>query len=258
LDYLPLVKLWNKRSLISYFAILNIKMRFQSTHLGLIWAAVEPLIYFIVLYIVFTSIGERQENFGIYLITGVILFQIFIRGTAGGLMSIRANSGIIKSVNIRMEFFPVVATAAIGLLALVDIGVFLGLMPVFQFVPNWTIILFPIVLLLLLMLILGISYFLSIASVFVRDIQNIWTIFSATLLFISPIFWYLDKVNGILLPIHKINPLGQLIELGHQLVINGQIPPLSDWLYTTLFVVVIFFSGYLVFRIYENKVMEEL
>jgi len=244
--------------LILHFAILNIKMRFQSTYLGLVWAGVEPLIYFIVLYLVFTTILENKENFGIYLITGVILYQIFIRGTSGGLISIRANVGILKSVNIRMEFFPVVSTAAIGLLALVDVGLFLALMPVFQFVPTWTIILFPLVLVLLILLVLGVSYFLSIASVFLRDIQNIWTIFSGILLFITPIFWYLDEVNGILTPIQKINPLGQLIEIAHQLIIDGQIPPLAEWLYTTLFVVVIFFSGYLVLRIYENKVIEEL
>jgi len=192
------------------------------------------------------------------LITGVILFQIFIRGTGGGLGSIRASAGIIKSMNIRMEFFPVVATAAIGLLAIVDVGVFLGLMPVFQFVPTWTIVLFPLVLLLLLILILGLSYFLSIVSVFLRDIQNIWSIFSHTLLFISPVFWYINETNGILMAIHQINPLGQLIEIAHQLVIDGQIPPLSEWLYTTLFVFAIFFSGYFVLRVFENKVMEEL
>jgi len=255
---LPLVQLWNKRSLLLHFAILNIKLRFKSTYLGVIWAAIEPLLYFTVLYVVFTSIRETPENFGIYLITGVILFQIFIRGTAGGLASLTNNSGIIKSLNIRLEFFPVVAIIAISLLAFVDVGVFLGLMPVFQFVPSWTIILLPVVILLLFILMLGLSYFLSIATVFVRDIQHIWTIFSHTLLFVSPIFWYVDDVDGILIQIQKINPLGQLIEIAHHLVIDGQIPAFSDWLYTTIFVLAIFFSGFFVFRIFENKITEEL
>jgi len=255
---LPLVQLWNKRSLILHFAILNIKLRFKNTYLGVIWAAVEPLLYFTVLYVVFTSIRERPETFGIYLITGVILFQIFIRGTAGGLASLTNNSGIIKSLNIRLEFFPVVAITAISLLAFVDVGVFLGLMPVFQFVPSWTIILLPVVILLLFILMLGLSYFLSIASVFVRDIQHVWTIASYTLLFVSPIFWYVDDVDGILMQIQQINPLGQLIEIAHHLVIYGQIPAFTDWLYTSIFVLAIFFSGFFVFRIFENKITEEL
>lgn len=256
--HFPLVNLWNKKSVISHFAILNIKMRFQNTYLGFLWAALEPLLYFTVLYVVFTSIRERPENFAIYLITGIMLFHIFGRGTAGGLISLTTSGGIIKSINVNREFFPVVATAAIGLLAFVDVGVFFGLMPAFQFIPSWTIVLLPIPLILLLILILGLSYLLSVVNVFVRDLQPMWTIFVHALLFISPIFWYLGNVNGILLEIQKINPLGQLIEISHKLVINGQIPPLNEWFYTTAYVLVIFFLGYFIFHKFESKIVEEL
>ena len=95
-------------------------------------------------------------------------------------------------------------------------------------------------------------------TVFVRDKQHIWNIFAHTLLFISPIFWYLKDVDGVLLVIQKINPLGQLIEIAHALVIYKQIPPLSDWLYTVAFVFAIFFVGYFVFHKFEHRVAEEL
>jgi len=254
----PLVNLWNTRSTVFHFAILNIKIRFKNTYLGLLWAALEPLLYFIVLYVVFTSIRDREETFAIYLITGIMLFHIFGRGTSGGLTSLTSNGGIIKSLKVNKEFFPVVATLAIGLLAFVDVGVFFGLMPVFQFVPSWTIILLPLPLILLAFLILGLSYYLSIINVFVRDVTPLWTIFVHSLLFISPIFWRLEDVDGILLKIQSINPLGQLIEISHKLVINGQIPPLAEWTYTTIFILIILFSGYFVFHKLENKIVEEL
>ena len=233
-------------------------MRFRNTYLGFLWAALEPLLYFVVLYVVFTSIRERSEDFAIYLITVIMLFHIFGRGTSGGLISLTNSGGIIKSFKINREFFPVVATVAIGLLAFVDVGVFFGLMPVFGFTPNWTILLLPIPLLLLLILILGLSYFLSVVNVFLRDIQTLWMIFVHALLFISPIFWYIDNTEGILLEIQKINPLGQLIEISHQLVIYGQIPTINEWLYTTSYVFVIFFLGYFVFRKLEIKTVEVL
>jgi len=256
--FFPLVNLWKIRSTVFYFAILNIKMRFKNTYLGFLWAALEPLLYFTVLYVVFTSIRDREETFAIYLITGIMLFHIFGRGTSGGLTSLTSSSGIIKSINVNKEFFPVIATVAIGLLAFVDIGVFFGLMPVFQFMPTWTIILLPIPLMLLIILILGLSYFLSLVNVFVRDIQPMWIIFVHALLFISPIFWRLENVDGILLQIQKINPLGQLIEISHKLVIDGQIPPLNEWMYTTVFVFAIFFFGYFVFHKFQYRIVEEL
>jgi ABC-type polysaccharide/polyol phosphate export permease len=107
---LPLVGLWDKRHLIFHFAILNIQMRFKTTYLGVLWAAVEPLLTFIVLYVVFTSIRAQQSDYAIYLITGIVFYHIFVRGTSGGLGSLTSNSGIITAFNTKREFFPVVAT----------------------------------------------------------------------------------------------------------------------------------------------------
>lgn len=256
--YSNLVNFWNFRSLIFNLAILNLKVRFKNTYLGFLWAALEPMLYFIVLYVVFTSIRARQEDYAIYLITGIMLFHIFARGTSGGLTSLIGNSGIIKSLNIRKELFPLVSTVAVGLLAFADFVVFFGLMPIFQFIPSWTIVLLPIPLILILILILGLSYLLSIITVFVRDIQIIWGIFVHALLFLSPIFWSLDEVQGVLLDIQKINPLGQLIVISHSLVIDGVIPPLQDWLYTTFFILAIFFIGYVVIRKFDYKITEQI
>lgn len=239
-------------------AVLNIKVRYRSARLGILWTALEPLLYFTVLYVVFTSIRDRGEDFAIYLITGVMLFHIFTRGTSGGLVSLTGNGGLIKSLNIRRSVFPMIAVVATFILAIVDVGVFFGLMPVFQFTLHWTIILLPIPLGLLFLLILGLSYLLSITNVFLRDIQYVWIVFSHSLLFISPIFWSLENVSGILLEIQKINPLGQLIEISHKLVISGEIPPAADWLYTTSYVLVIFFLGFFVFKKFANRVAEEL
>lgn len=246
------------RSSIFHFAIINIKIRFQNTYLGLSWAAIEPLLYFVVLYVVFTSIRDREEDFAIYLISGIMFFHIFTRGTSTGLGSLKTNGSILQSLKIKKELFPLTAVVATGILGIVDVAVFFALMPVFQFVPTWTIILIPIPLALLLLLILGLSYFLSVANVFARDVQHLWSIFAHTLLFTSPIFWQIQSAKEILLYIHSINPLGQLIEINHKLVINGEIPPLNDWLYATLLVLIIFFAGYAFFHKFENRIVEEL
>jgi len=226
--------------------------------MGLLWAAIEPLAYFVVLYLVFSTIRESGTDFAIYLITGVLFYHIFSRGTSGGLVSLIMNRGILQSVNIRRAFFPIVATVAIGILAFVDLGVFFAVMPIFQFVPSWTIVLLPIPLILVLVLVLGISFLLSVVSVYIRDIPNIWAILIHTLLFVSPIFWRIEEADGILLQIHKINPLGQLIDISHKLVIDGQIPPLYDWVYTTLFIFAIFALGYFVFHRLQDRVVEDL
>lgn len=254
----PFAKVWDKKSLIFHFAVTSIKLRYRGTYLGVVWAALEPLLMFVLLFVVFSSIKEvNKENFAIYLITGIMIYHLFIKGTMAGLGSIRDNGGILKSLNVQKEFFPVVTTGSTTLLMFVTLGVFFGLMPVFQFVPQVSLIFLPLVLALLLILVLGVSYFLSIINVYMRDIQPIWAIFAYALIFVTPIFWYIEDVKGILIDIHGINPLGQIIELGHKIVF-GNIPTLTEWGYATVLVLGIFFSGYIMFQKFEGKTSEKL
>jgi lipopolysaccharide transport system permease protein len=242
-----------------HFALFTIKVRFGTTRLGLIWTGLEPLLTFVLLYAVFTSIRiSSQENFAIYLLSGITIFHIFTRGTMAGLSSLDANKGIINSFNIRREFFPTVSTMATGLLVFVEIAVFLCLLVFFQFTPEWTIILLPIPIFLLLILILGFSYILSIINTYIRDIKYIWSIITGALFFVSPIFWYVDEAKQILLSIHQFNPLGQILEIFHKLVVFGELPTLSEWIHASLFSFVILVLGFAVFQKYHDKITEEL
>lgn len=256
---LPLIDLWERRSLILHFSWLNLKIKYKGSYLGLLWIALEPALIFTLLYTVFTSIKfATEENFGIYLLSGIIVYNIFNKGTMGGLSSIRANSGILKSLNIPKEFFPVTSTVSSSIIMIIQIGVFFLLMPFFGFIPSWTIVFLPLLLVLLLILILGLSYLLSMVNVFVKDIQPIWGILILALFFLSPIFWNLNNANEILLNIHAINPLGQLIELSHKIVVFGQIPSMNDWLYATATVLIVFFIGYAVFHRFQKYALERL
>jgi len=254
----PLFDLWAKRSLVLNFALINIKIRYKGTYLGLLWTAIEPLLLFVLLYVVFTGIREStREDFAIYLLIGIIFHHTFARGTQGGMMSLRENFSILTSVNIKRELFPVTATVTASLLLLIEIAVFLGFMPIVEFIPSISIVLLPLILVLLFFLILGVSYFLSIINAYTRDIQPLWGIIVMGLFFVTPIFWYLDSANGIILEIHKINPLGQIVEIAHKIVF-GEIPPLENWLYSSALILGIFFAGYFVFRRLEDRILERM
>lgn len=242
-----------------HFALMSIKIRYKGTKLGLLWTALEPTLTFVLLYLVFTTIRIKEgENFAIYLLTGIFIYHIFSRGTYAGLMSIRGNKNILQSLFFDREFFVSASTLTTTLLMFVEVAILFALFPFFQFIPPWTIVFFPLVILMLLALIQGFSYFLAIVFVFYKDIQPLWGVVLHAAFFITPILWYVDSVSGILLDIHRINPIGQIIELGHKLIVFGQIPSIFDWLYATAFVAGIFLVGYVVFRKYQDRIVEEL
>jgi ABC-type polysaccharide/polyol phosphate export permease len=237
---------------------MNLKIRYKSTYLGFSWAALEPLFMFGILYIVFSNLNTTiGQNFPIYLMIGVMFYHLFTRGTMMGLSSIKDNSSIIKSLKIEKEIFPVISSGSVFLMMLVEVAVLFSLMPLFGFEPSWTVIYLPVLLGLFMVLILGMSYILSVLFVYVRDLQPVWSVFVYSLIFVSPVFWYVKDTSGILQNIHAINPLGQIIELGHKIVF-GQIPDASDWLITSVLVFSILFVGFGIFKKFEKNLLERL
>jgi len=207
---------------------------------------------------VFSNIRVRtQEDFAIYLLIGIILYHTFSRATQRGMTSLRDNSAILTTMNIKREFFPVVSTTSSTILMIVEIGVFFALLPIFQFIPTWTVLLLPIVFGLLLVLILGMSYLLSIVYTRVRDIHPLWAVIVHALFFLTPIFWYLEDVNGLILQVHQFNPIGLIVELGHKLVFN-EIPTWQEWTHVTIMVFGILFVGYAVFQKYQKNALEQM
>ena len=255
---LPLAEIWDKRSLILHFSLMNVKLRYKGTNLGFLWNVLEPLLTFLVLYVVFVSIKEMPENFAIYLLTGVMLYHVFARGSLAGIGSLRNNKNFLTTLNIKNEFYPVTAVGSITLTTIVEMTVFVALLPILNFTPSITLLFLPIPIFLMLIFIWGLTYLLSIVNVYFRDMSPMWAIVIHAMFFISPIFWYAENVDGILLDILKFNPVGQIIELAHNLVVFGQISPLQDWLYTSSIVLGILFVGFFLFKKYESRIAEEL
>jgi len=132
--WFPVLNLMKNRALIWEFSLINIKIRFKGSYLGILWAALEPLLIFVLMYVVFTNIRVGlREDFGIYLLSGIIIYHIFTRATLGGMTSLRNNVGILKSLNIKREFFPVSSTISWAVLGIIEVAVLLLLMPFFQF-----------------------------------------------------------------------------------------------------------------------------
>jgi len=254
-----LINVLDKKTLILHYALITIKSRFKGTHLGFAWLVLEPILIFTMLFVAFTSIRIREEDFAIYLLSGVLFYHIFTRGTLFGMSSLHGNKSILTSLNINREFFVAVSTLAISLITIAEMFAFFILLALFQFSPNWTMILLPIPIILMLILVLGFSYMLSIVRFYFKDIQRTWPIIVHALFFVTPIFWYLkDAPDTILLEIHKFNPMGQIIELVHKLIVFGEVPPLQDWLYVIIMVFSILFIGYAIFKKYEYRILEEM
>lgn len=252
-------EIWKKKSLIYNFAISDLKIRYRNSILGFFWTFLEPLLMLTVLYLVFTNLFKSQiEHFPLYILLGIIFWNMFSRGTSMGLNSILSRSSILTQIYFPREILSLSSALTSFLMLCFEMIVFGIFMAVFQFSPPSTIILLPFILLLELILVLGLSLPLSVLNVRYRDIQFIWTVVLQVGFFITPIFYKLDILPEYVQKILYFSPMAQIITMAHDVTLYNKLPSIDSILTTTAITLSIFGVCYIIFRKAQGRIMEEL
>lgn len=252
-------ELWARRSLIWNFAISDLKVRYRNSVLGFFWSFLEPLLLLSVLYIVFTNIFKSQiQYFALYILLGLIMWNMLARGTQIGLNSIVSRSGLLTQVYIPKEIPAISSAITSSLMFCFEIIVFGIFMIVFQFMPPATIILLPLVLILEFILVLGLSFPLSVLNARYKDVQFIWSVILQAGFFLTPIFYKLDILPPQIQKIMNYFPLVQITNIAHDVTLYGKMPSLESIQISVITTAIIFAVCYAIFRKAQKRIIEEM
>lgn len=252
-------EIWKKRSIVYSFAISDLKIRYRNSILGFFWTFLEPLLMLTVLYVVFTNIFKSHiEHFGIYLLLGIIMWNMFSRATEISLTSIIGRSGLVTQIYFPKEIPAISSTITASLMMCFEIIVFGIFMVVFNFAPPITIIYLPLVLFLEFLLALGIALPLSVLNVHYRDVQFIWKIVLQVGFFLTPVFYKLDVLPQTAQNLLKYSPIVQILNMAHDVTIYNTIPSHESIAIALITTILVFVCGYILFRKAEKQVIENL
>lgn len=252
-------ELINNKSLIWNFALTGLKIRYRNSALGFTWTILEPLLLLAVIYLVISSILESDiEQFPLYLLMGLIMWEMFSRGTNMGLESIKSKESIMKQIYFPREIPAISASITSSLMLCFELIVFAFFMIAFQFIPPITILLFPLVLFLEFVLIVGLSLPLSILSVRYKDIVFIWKVVIQAGFFLTPIFYKIDMLPEPLQEILFYSPMVKIFTISRDLVLYGNLPSLDSIFIAIGTTLTVFVVGILIFKKFETKIIEEI
>lgn len=250
---------WTKKSLIWDFAISDLKIRYRSSVLGFLWTILEPLLLLTVLYVVFTNVFRAEiELFPLYLLLGIIMWNMVVKGTQLGQNSISSRSGILSNVYIPREMLPISAGLTSLMMLTFELIIFGIFIAVFQFIPPYTIVLLPLVLILEFILVVGISFGLSVLNVRFKDTQFIWGIILTAGFFLTPIFYKMDMLPEKIQAVLIFNPMVQILNIARDLALYNKLPTIESIAIAVVMVSIIFAIGYGVFRKLSPRIIEEL
>ncbi len=169
------LRIWQSRELLVFLIRKELKVKYKSSVLGLLWSMVNPAIVLLVYYIVFKYIAKNNTPyFALYLFAGLLVWNLFATALPGASSTIVANAGIVKKVAFAREVLPLsqVGTATVFLFfQVIVMALFLA---GFQLNPAWSYL--PLVLFALVDLVLltaALAIFVSAVNVYFRDVEHL-------------------------------------------------------------------------------------
>ncbi len=231
--------------------------RYKGSTLGLAWSFFNPLFMLVVYTFVFSVIfksrwgtdpNESRTQFAVVLFVGMIVQGLFseVLNRSSGL--ILSNQNYVKRVVFPLEILPVIEMGSALFHSVISLSVLLGAFALFNGYLHWTIVFVPIVFLPLIILTLGLSWFLASLGLFVRDMGQTVSIITMVLMFMSPVFYPVARLPKEFQPWILANPLTFIIEQAREVIIWGHLPNFSGLLIYTGIAIFIAWVGFAWFQ----------
>jgi lipopolysaccharide transport system permease protein len=258
-------EVWRYRDLVLLFVRRDFVAQYKQTLLGPLWLIVQPILTTCVFYIVFSRIAHIPTNgvepFTFYL-SGITLWNYFSDCLTKTSNTFLANSGIFGKV-----YFPrLVIPISVVISNLVKLGIqtmLLLLVIALQWklnghTPSWNIgiCIYPLLVLILALLGLGLGLLFSSLTTKYRDLSYLLTFAVQLLMYATPILYPLSFTNGLLSKIISMNPLSPIFETFRYGLFSEGIFNFTGLLYTLGFSLLTLFFGIIFFHRVERTFID--
>lgn len=203
--------------------------------LGTLWILLVPLILLLVYTFVFGVVLEARwgtssdevgsyAEFAVRLFAGLLVYGFFRECLQAAPKLIRSNATLVNKVVFPLEVLPwvVLVEAAVGLLA--GLGILAGFVFAVEGVPPLTALAVPLLILPLVPVCLAVVYFVSAIGVFLRDVDQVVAVLAGVLLFLSPVFYPIERVPEPFRTIVRGNPMTEIISWVRGALFEGVLP----------------------------------
>ena len=105
---------------------------------------------------------------------------------------------------------------------------------------------------------MGIALPLSVLNAKYKDVEFIWGVIIQAGFFLTPIFYQFDMLPEAARNVLQFSPMVQIVTMAHHVTLYGELPSVNSILYAIFSVSIIVVVGYLIFRKFQSRIVEEL
>jgi lipopolysaccharide transport system permease protein len=232
----------------------EVRQRYAGSAIGLFWVALAPglllTLYACVFIYIYKTLpaGMGITEYLILLFAGLLPFLGFSDGLMGGAAAVISNRAVLLNTVYPAELVSlraVLSGHAVSALGLVLVAA----MTIATGHGSAGLLLLPFVLVLQMMFVTGIAWPLALASLVLRDIQQILSFICTALMIASPIAFKADAASGPLKLLVYLNPLSYYILTFQSLAVTGSLPSMKI---VAIMLALSFGAFFLGFRLFQR------
>jgi ABC-2 type transport system permease protein len=202
--------------LIAQLVRKDLKVKYQGSALGFLWSLANPLLLLAVYSFVFQVVFKSGiPHFGIYLMTGLLLwnaFQLSVMGAAG---SVTGNAGLVRKVPFPLTVLPLASVGFAGVHYVLQLGVLVVVMIAtgFPFFGPQLLLLLPAI---LVAVVFAVALGLIVGSLNVRyrDTEHLVEVAMIAWFWVEPIVYGAGLIRGRLhgwFWAYMLNPMASVV-----------------------------------------------
>lgn len=243
--------LLDANGLASQLAIRDIKVRYRQSMLGLIWGFIFPLantaVWLFIQRSGIVTLKATTVPYPVYVITGTILWTIFLDAINAPLYHTSSAKGILGKINFPREalilsgiyqtFFNACFKITILLAGLLYLGV----------VPGWSLLFFPFAVTSLVLAGTAIGMLVTPIGVLYTDVGKGLPILLQFSMYLTPVVFPMPS-TGWAATLFHLNPISPLILTARDLLTNSPIPYLTNFFLVTACMGALLLVSWIIYR----------
>jgi lipopolysaccharide transport system permease protein len=247
---------WRHRSLLLALTRREVVGRYRGSALGLVWSFLLPVFMLCVYTFVFSAVfnarwtaqSTSRGEFALVLFAGLMVYNLFAECVGRAPSLIKQNQNYVKKIAFPLEILPWVSLGAALFHTMVSFVVWHLFFALLFGLPHWTSVLFPLALLPMLLVTLGMTWLLAALSVYLRDLEQLVGVAITALMFMTPIFYPLSALPVEFRRWFVLNPLAAPVEFARDLLYWGKLPDAGSFAIYTLSGFLVAWAGFAVFQ----------
>jgi ABC-type polysaccharide/polyol phosphate export permease len=182
--------IWRFRELLRNLVRKELKVKYKNSALGFVWSMLNPLFLLVIYGVAFSILGTAFDYFTIWLLIGLLVWNLFNTSTLAGTTSITGNSYLVNKVRFPREVLPLASVGAALVHFFLQSLVLVVVLAVVRYNVDWAYVwLIPFALVTLLVFAAALAVIFSAMNVYLRDTGHLLELAMMAWFWLSPILY---------------------------------------------------------------------